>query len=171
MGNAARLLKAWEQGEFELIASPALLEELQRALAYPKLRRRISEQDAESVVRWLNESATLANDPTEAPPIRSRDPGDDYLIALAASRQAILVSGDHHLLDLFQPSTRPPSSNTSQNEKTTSSARRSSCDGLPNATRQRLAQALQGIGQSLAVAKLAIRPSSRDGDTSLPVCR
>ena len=100
MGNAARLLKAWEQGEFELIASPALLEELQRALAYPKLRRRISEQDAESVVRWLNESATLANDPTEAPPIRSRDPGDDYLIALAASRQAILVSGDKHLLDL-----------------------------------------------------------------------
>jgi len=100
MGNAARLLKAWEQGEFELIASPALLEELHRALAYPKLRRRISEQDAESVVRWLNESATLANDPTEAPPIRSRDPGDDYLIALAASRQAILVSGDNHLLDL-----------------------------------------------------------------------
>ncbi len=100
MGNTARLLQAWEQGKFELIASPALLQELQRALAYPKLRRRISEQDAESVVRWLNESATLASDPAEPPPTSSRDPGDDYLIALAASRQAILVSGDKHLLDL-----------------------------------------------------------------------
>jgi putative PIN family toxin of toxin-antitoxin system len=98
-GNAARLLRAWEQGEFELVASPALVEELRRALAYPKLRRRISEEDAESVARWLTESATLADDAAE-PPVRSADPGDDYLIALAASRQAILVSGDKHLLDL-----------------------------------------------------------------------
>jgi hypothetical protein len=100
MGSTAHVLQAWEKGKFELVASPALLQELQRALAYPKLRRRISEQDAESVVRWLRESATLASDAAEAPPIRSEDPGDDYLIALAASRQAILVSGDKHLLDL-----------------------------------------------------------------------
>jgi uncharacterized protein len=99
-GNAARLLKAWEHGEFELIASAALLEELQRALAYPKLRRHISGQEAAGVVRWLTESATLAGDPAAPPPVRSDDPGDDYLIALAASRQAILVSGDKHLLDL-----------------------------------------------------------------------
>ena len=83
-----------------MIVSPALLEELHRALAYPKLRRHISEQEAESVVRWLTESATLVSDPAEPPPIRSEDPGDDYLIALAASRQAIIVSGDKHLLDL-----------------------------------------------------------------------
>jgi uncharacterized protein len=99
-GKAAHLLKAWGHGEFELIASAALLEELQRALAYPKLRRHISEQESARVVRWLTESATIASDPTDPPPIRSDDPGDDYLIALAASRQAILVSGDKHLLDL-----------------------------------------------------------------------
>jgi predicted nucleic acid-binding protein len=32
--------------------------------------------------------------------VRSKDPGDDYLIALAASERALLVSGDGHLLDL-----------------------------------------------------------------------
>ena len=99
-GNAARLLKAWESGEFELIASPALLEELKRALGYPKLRRYISEEEADRVVAWLGESATVAADPDTAPPVRSADAGDDYLIALAASRQALLVSGDRHLLDL-----------------------------------------------------------------------
>jgi len=99
-GNAARLLKAWGRGEFELIASAALLEELQRALVYPKLRRHISEREAARVVRWLTESATIASDPAAPPPIHSDDPGDNYLIALAASRQAILVSGDKHLLDL-----------------------------------------------------------------------
>jgi predicted nucleic acid-binding protein len=42
----------------------------------------------------------LAEDPREPPPIRSPDPGDDYLIALAADVRAILVSGDDHLLGL-----------------------------------------------------------------------
>ena len=35
-----------------------------------------------------------------AAPVRSRDPGDDYLIALAYSRKAVLVSGDRDLLEL-----------------------------------------------------------------------
>jgi hypothetical protein len=101
-GKPARLLKAWERGEFELIVSIALLAELERALAYPKLRRRISEDEAASLLQWLTESATVANDPECPARVHSADPGDDYLIALAASRQAILVSGDQHLLDLAE---------------------------------------------------------------------
>ena len=49
---------------------------------------------------WLRESTTIAEDPEEPPPVRSADPGDGYLIALAAARRSILVSGDRHLLDL-----------------------------------------------------------------------
>lgn len=99
-GNAAKILGAWQHGEFELVVSSALLEELERALAYPKLRRHISEEEAQRVLRWLTESATVPVDFAEPPPTQSADSGDDYLIALAASRQAILVSGDRHLLDL-----------------------------------------------------------------------
>ena len=99
-GDAAWLLRAWEQGEFELVASNALLAELQRVFTYPKLRRRIPESDAIAVLQWLSESGTIANDPIGPPPTRSVDPGDDYLIALAASERAILVSGDKDLLGL-----------------------------------------------------------------------
>lgn len=99
-GNAAWLLRVWEQGTFELIASVALLAELERALSYPKLRRRISESDAVEVLQWLSESGTIADDPAASSLVRSADPGDDYLIALAASQRAILVSGDKDLLDL-----------------------------------------------------------------------
>jgi hypothetical protein len=99
-GTAARVLRAWERGEFELVVSAALLEELERALAYPKLCRRIPEEDARAVLHWLAESATSASDPKDSPTVTSADPGDDYLIALAESRRAILVSGDKHLLDL-----------------------------------------------------------------------
>jgi predicted nucleic acid-binding protein len=42
----------------------------------------------------------VAADPTGPPPVRSDDPGDDYLIALAAAERAVLVSGDSHLTSL-----------------------------------------------------------------------
>lgn len=99
-GKPAGLLRAWERGEFELVASSALLEELRRALAYPKLRRHITADEAASLLQWLTESASVVDDPVDPPPVHSADAGDDYLIALAASRRAILVSGDKHLLDL-----------------------------------------------------------------------
>ena len=99
-GNPAGVLRAWQQGEFELIVSPSLLEELARAFAYPKLRRRINEEDGRAVVQWLTEVATFVIDPEAQPPVHSTDRGDDYLIALAAARHAILVSGDRDLLDL-----------------------------------------------------------------------
>jgi predicted nucleic acid-binding protein len=41
----------------------------------------------------------MVPDPPEPAP-RSADPGDDYLLALAESQQAVLVSGDRHLLDV-----------------------------------------------------------------------
>ena len=88
------------QGDFELVVSPLLLEELSRALAYPKLRKRIEPGEADRVVRWLQSTATLQADPDDASPIRSPDPGDDYLIALAGQLRAALVSGDQHLLGL-----------------------------------------------------------------------
>lgn len=99
-GSPARILLAWQEGRSELIVSPLLLGELKRALAYPKLRSRISRRDAEAVLQWLSQSATAVDDPREAPPVRSEDPGDDYLIALAAEQHAALVSGDKHLLAL-----------------------------------------------------------------------
>ena len=52
------------------------------------------------MVAWLAEGATLVEDPPEEPPIRSLDPGDDYLLAVAAGQRAALVSGDAHVLAL-----------------------------------------------------------------------
>ena len=99
-GTPARLLLAWQEGRFELIVSPALLAELGRALAYPKLRRLIPTSDAEAFVAWLSRSALIARDPDGPTPIRCVDPGDDYLISLAADQHAVLVSSDGHLLAL-----------------------------------------------------------------------
>jgi predicted nucleic acid-binding protein len=78
-----------------------LLNELERALAYPKLRRHISEPDAADLVRWVADSATaVVIDADADPPVHSGDPDDDYLIALASAHRAGLLSGDKHLLAL-----------------------------------------------------------------------
>ena len=99
-GSPAVVLRAWQDGQFELIVSPLLLAELDRALAYPKLRSRVSAEEAEAVLDWLRRAATAAPDPDGLPPIRSRDLADDYLLALAAAEHALLVSSDEHLLSL-----------------------------------------------------------------------
>jgi putative PIN family toxin of toxin-antitoxin system len=99
-GTPAEVLRALDRGEFELIASQPLLAELRRALGYSKLRAHISEDDAVAVVRWVSDTATVVSSPQATPLVRSADPGDDYLIALASAHRAALVSGDKHLLGL-----------------------------------------------------------------------
>jgi putative PIN family toxin of toxin-antitoxin system len=108
-GAPAELLLAWQRGQFEVIVSTALLDELERALTYPKLRRRVPRADAARFVAWLGEAGTKFPDPSPPHAYRSADPDDDYLLALAASASAILVSGDTHLLELAEelPVRRP----------------------------------------------------------------
>ncbi len=93
-------MRAWRRGQFELVVSPLLLDELGRTLRYPKLQRLITADEAARFVTWLSREAETVDDPPRPPAIRSVDSGADYLIALAMAARAILVSGDDHLLSL-----------------------------------------------------------------------
>jgi uncharacterized protein len=99
-GAPARLVAMWLEGEFELVVCPALLVETKGALARPKLRARIPLEDAERFMDMVGELAEVVPDPEGPPVVRSSDPGDDYLLALAAREQVPLVSGDDDLLAL-----------------------------------------------------------------------
>ena len=99
-GAPALLLQHWLDGRFELIVCEELLAELERTLGAPKIRRRIDEETAIDFVSLVRNLAELVPDPIDPPSIRSEDPHDDYLIALAARERAGIVSGDAHLLAL-----------------------------------------------------------------------
>lgn len=87
-------------GQFELVISRKLLDELADVLARPKLRRWVSQATASEYLDALAESATMIDDPPD-PPTRSADPDDDYLLALLDAADAnYLVSGDPHLTSL-----------------------------------------------------------------------
>lgn len=99
-GAPAELLRRWLDGTFEVVVSPLLLEELKRVLAYPKIRSRVSEPEAQAFLTLLSEGAKLTNDPARPPSLGSEDPNDDYLVALAEEAPAVIVSGDKHLLGM-----------------------------------------------------------------------
>jgi len=99
-GTPAKLLTATRSGSFELIVSPLFLEELKLVLLREKFRRYVDLGVVDQYVELLRRDAAMATDPAGPPSIRCADPDDDYLIALAHSRSAALVSGDGHLLKL-----------------------------------------------------------------------
>ena len=98
-GAPGRLIALWLEGAFELVVSEELLAELGRALAYPKLREHISREDAAEFIALLRATASMLAD-AERPVHVTRDPGDDYLVALAKASASVLVSGDRDLLVL-----------------------------------------------------------------------
>ncbi len=99
-GQPAEILRSHRNGQFELIVSDMLIDELARALAYPKIRKRIPTESAAAFIGWLRDHGTFAEDPVSPPAFRSPDPDDDYLLALAIGQRAFLVTGDQHLLGL-----------------------------------------------------------------------
>jgi uncharacterized protein len=97
-GPPGQILDRWRGGEFDLLVSSALLAELERVLAYDRIRSRITPEEAEELVAELRRHAVVVDDPREVESGLTRDPDDDYLVALARSAGAdVLVSGDPHI--------------------------------------------------------------------------
>jgi putative PIN family toxin of toxin-antitoxin system len=106
-GNPYRIIKAWRDGELSLVVCPQLLDELRSVLARPRLRRFISEEDAQEFVDALALAADVRDNPEVIPGVVPDDPGDDYLVALARETGAdYLLASDQHLVGLESP--RPP---------------------------------------------------------------
>ncbi len=99
-GTPAQLLAQVNRGDLELIVSPLLLEELEEVLGRDKFRRYVDRDAVRAYIDFLHRQALTVQDPDGPPPLRCADAGDDYLIALAHDQNAVLVSGDKHLLDV-----------------------------------------------------------------------
>ena len=99
-GPPARIVQLCLDGAFELVHSPHLIEELATALTYPKLAKRITATEAAAYVALIVDHGLRIDDPTASAPLRAADPRDDYLLALASSAGAMIVTGDGALLEL-----------------------------------------------------------------------
>lgn len=97
-GAPAEALDRWREGEFDLVVSPALLDELRRVLLRRKFRRYATEEDVRMFVVALGQEALTVEDPPPSSERLTRDPTDDYLVLLARAAGAeAIVSGDPDL--------------------------------------------------------------------------
>jgi uncharacterized protein len=99
-GSLGRLFRSWLEGAYELVVSRLLLDELERALGYSKLRDGLTTEDKQELLEVLARAGITVRDPDVPPEVRSPDPDDDYLVALASVSRSVLVSGDGDLLRL-----------------------------------------------------------------------
>jgi uncharacterized protein len=89
-----RVLRAFLEDTLEVVVSPALLNELERVLARPKLRQHVDQGRSREYLERIRRHAAMAEDPDSVPAI-TRDPADDYLVALALREHVdAIVSGD-----------------------------------------------------------------------------
>lgn len=100
-GHPATIWRAVLEGRIELVICPRLLAELAGVLERPKFRRYVGVEEAESFVAEVARYGRRFPDPTD-PPSASRDPDDDYLVALTKAAGArALVSGDRDLTEML----------------------------------------------------------------------
>lgn len=88
---------------FEIVLSPTIVEEVLRALAYPKVRRLMRGTTVPEF--WFEDIVVLADLVTDVRHVVGvcADPDDDkYIAAAIEGRAAFVVSGDRQLLALIE---------------------------------------------------------------------
>ncbi len=102
LGAPAEIVLRWQRGDFLLITSPVLLNELWRVLAYPRIADRLHWSEEERCQFVENfEILVLITPGTLQLPGVTRDPKDDPVVACAVEGEAeFIVSGDQDLLIL-----------------------------------------------------------------------
>lgn len=106
-GASYRIVHRWLAGDaFDLTVSEGVLAEVEDVLTRPRLSKRIAVDDALAYVRAIRTLADVVEDAAVVESV-TRDPDDDYLVALAREHDAdVIVSGDKDLLEW--PEQRPP---------------------------------------------------------------
>ena len=101
-GAPRQILDAWSEGDYTLVTSLYLVEELAHVLSYPRIAERLPLDDAElgAVLTGLLAKAEVTPGQLHLPGV-TRDPKDDAVVACAVEGKAdYIVSGDQDLLAL-----------------------------------------------------------------------
>lgn len=101
-GNAAQIVRFWEEGTFQLLISEPILVECARILGSPRIRRKYSftGEELDHYITSLRENANLVQ-PTVTLDAVKADPDDNAIVECAIAGDAdYIITGDMHLLNL-----------------------------------------------------------------------
>ncbi|MGB0112378.1 MAG: putative toxin-antitoxin system toxin component, PIN family [Ilumatobacteraceae bacterium] len=99
-GPSYRIVSRWlDESDLDVVICPAVLGEVGEVLGRPRLQRRIEPGLADIYLATIRRIANLVDDPVSIA-TATRDPDDDYLVALARQHDAdYIVTGDKDLLE------------------------------------------------------------------------
>ena len=98
-GPPAEIIKLWEADRIEVATSPALLTELERVLAYPRIREHFEDPGNVTALLKRFRMVTTLVEPETSLDVIDRDPPDNRVLECAvAASAAYIISGDDHLL-------------------------------------------------------------------------
>jgi uncharacterized protein len=101
-GSPARIIKAAEEGKVCIITSEEIINEINRTLAYPRLKRIYEEAgiSQQQMIEAVLQVTKLVEVKTKIHAVRE-DPADDKFLECAVDSKAdYIVSGDDHLLKM-----------------------------------------------------------------------
>ena len=102
-GAPAELLNAWRERRFVLLSSSAIVAEVRAVVQYPRIRHKyhLSDDEIEQTMTLLEHDTLLVAGDADVAGSVPDDPKDEMFLACALDGQAdVIVSGDHHLLEL-----------------------------------------------------------------------
>lgn len=102
-GAPFEILNAWRERRFLLLISPAIIEEVGAVLRYPRILKKypLGDKEIEQLISLLEHDALLLPGSADVAGSIPDDPEDEMFLACALEGGAdVIVSGDHHLLDL-----------------------------------------------------------------------
>jgi uncharacterized protein len=99
-GPSYRIVSRWlDDASLDVVICPAVLAEVEEVLRRPRLQKHIEPELTDLYLATVRRIAHLVDDPVSIA-TATRDPNDDYLIALARHHDAdYIVTGDKDLLE------------------------------------------------------------------------
>jgi putative PIN family toxin of toxin-antitoxin system len=102
-GAPARILNAWRAGEYLLVTSPPIIDEIKAVLELPRIREKyaLTDEDIRQLLDLLEKDTILVPGLSHVNNVIPQDPTDHIFLSVALDAGAdAVVSGDRHLLSL-----------------------------------------------------------------------
>ncbi len=101
-GNPHHIIQRWAQGDFDVLVSTSIINEIGRVLRYPRIAKRHQqgEKEIEKFLELLSSEAIVIEPSKRLDVIQADESDNRYLECAIEGKAQYIISGDNHLLNV-----------------------------------------------------------------------